>query len=54
LQCILLENDRQIHGHHVFDCPSSSSGGGVDGQLVSWILLRLVLVDVGDFEVWGH
>jgi hypothetical protein len=54
LQCILLENDRQVRGHHVFGCPRSSSGGGVDGQPVFRILLRLVLVDVGDFEVWGH
>jgi hypothetical protein len=53
LQCILPENDRQVRGYHVFGCPSSSSGGGVDGQPASQILLRLVLVDVGDFEVWG-
>jgi hypothetical protein len=53
LQCILPKNDRQVCGHHVFGCPSSSSGGGVDGQPASRILLRLVLVDVGDFEVRG-
>jgi hypothetical protein len=25
----------------------------VYSQLAPWVLLRLVLVDVGDFEVWG-
>jgi hypothetical protein len=53
LQCILPENDRQVCGHHVFDCPSGSGGGGVDSQPASRILLRLVLIDIGDFEVWG-
>jgi hypothetical protein len=53
LQCILPEDDRQVCGHHIFGCPSSSGGGGVDGQPASRILLRLVLVDVGDFEVRG-
>jgi hypothetical protein len=53
LQCILPENDRQVCGHHVFGCPSGSGGGGVDSQPASRILLRLVLIDVGDFEVWG-
>jgi hypothetical protein len=49
----LPEDDRQVCGHDVFGCPSGAGGGGVDGQLASWILLRLVLVDVGDFEVRG-
>jgi hypothetical protein len=53
LQCILPEDDRQVCGHHIFGCPSSSGGGGVDGQPASRILLRLVFVDVGDFEVRG-
>jgi hypothetical protein len=53
LQCILPEDDRQVCGHDVFDCPSGSGGGGVDGQPASQILLRLVHVDVGDFEVRG-
>jgi hypothetical protein len=53
LQCILSEDDGQVCGHHIFGCPSGSGGGGVDGQPASWILLRLVLVDVGGFEVRG-
>jgi hypothetical protein len=53
LQCILPEDDRQVCGHDIFGCPSGSGGGGVDGQPASRILLRLVLVDVGDFEVRG-
>jgi hypothetical protein len=53
LQCILPEDDGQVWGHHIFGCPSGSGSGGVDGQPASWILLRLVLVDVGDFEVRG-
>jgi hypothetical protein len=53
LQCILLEDDGQVCGHHIFGCPSGSGGGGVDGQPASQILLRLVLVDVGEFEVRG-
>jgi hypothetical protein len=51
LQRILPEDDGQVCGHHIFSCPSGSGGGGVDNQPSSWILLRLVLVDVGDFEV---
>jgi hypothetical protein len=53
LQCILSKDDGQVCGHHIFSCPSGSGGGGVDGQPASRILLRLVLVDVGDFEVRG-
>jgi hypothetical protein len=34
-------------------CPSGSGSGGVDSQPASRVLLRLVLVDVGDFEVRG-
>jgi hypothetical protein len=53
LQCILPEDDGQVGGHRIFGCPSGSGGGGVDGQPASRILLRLVLVNVGDFEVRG-
>jgi hypothetical protein len=53
LQCILPKDDRQVCGHHIFGCPNGSGDGGVDGQPASWILLRLVLVNVGDFEVRG-
>jgi hypothetical protein len=53
LQYILPEDDGQVCGHHIFSHPSGSGGGGIDGQPASRILLRLVLVDVGDFEVMG-
>jgi hypothetical protein len=53
VQRILPEDDGQVCGHHIFSCPSGSSGGGVDSQPASRILFRLVLVDVGDFEVRG-
>jgi hypothetical protein len=53
LQCILPEDDGQVCGHHIFSRPSGSGGGGVDGQPTSQILLRLILVDIGDFEVRG-
>jgi hypothetical protein len=53
LQCILPKDDGQVCGHHIFGCPSSSGGGGVDGQPASRILLKLVLVNIGDFEVRG-
>jgi hypothetical protein len=53
LQRILPEDDGQVRGHHIFSCPSGSGGSGVDSQPTSRILLRLVLVDVGDFEVRG-
>jgi hypothetical protein len=53
VQRILPEDDGQVHSHHIFSCPSGSSSGGIDGQLASRVLLRLVLVDVGDFEVRG-
>ena len=53
MQRILPEDDGQVCGHHIFSCPSGSSGGGVDSQPASRILLRLILVDVGDFEVRG-
>jgi hypothetical protein len=43
----------KVCGHHIFGCPSGSGGGDVDGQPASRILLRRVLVDVGDFEVRG-
>jgi hypothetical protein len=53
LHRILPEDDGQVRGHHIFSCPSDSGIGGVDRQPGSWVLLRLVLVDVGDFEVRG-
>jgi hypothetical protein len=53
LQRILPEDDGQVCGHHIFSCSSGSGGGGVDSQPASRILLRLVLVNIGDFEVRG-
>jgi hypothetical protein len=47
------KNDGQVCSHHVFGRPSGSGGGRIDGQPASWVLLRLILVDVGDLEVWG-
>jgi hypothetical protein len=51
LQCVLPEDNGQVCGHYVFGCPNSSSGGGVDGQPASWILLRFIFVDIGYLEV---
>ena len=51
LQRILPDDDGQVCSQHIFSCPSGSSGGGIDGQPASQVLLRLVLVDVGDFEI---
>jgi hypothetical protein len=53
LQCILSENDGQVRSHHVFSCPSGLGGDRIDGQPTSRVLLRLILVDVGDLEVRG-
>jgi hypothetical protein len=42
-----------VRSHHIFSCPSGPGSGGIDSQSASLVLLRLVLVDVGDFEVCG-
>jgi hypothetical protein len=39
--------------HYFFHCLGGPSGGRVDGQLATRVLLGLVLVDVGDLEVGG-
>jgi hypothetical protein len=54
LQRILPKDDGQVRGHHIFSCPSGSGSGGVYSQPTSRVMLRFVLVDVGDFEVRGH
>jgi hypothetical protein len=41
----------QVRRHDVLHCPSSPSDSRIDGQPASRVLLRLVLVDVGDLEV---
>jgi hypothetical protein len=47
------QNDGQIRCHYVFRRLGGLSGGCVDGQPAPRVLLGLVLVDVGDFEVGG-
>jgi hypothetical protein len=47
------KNDGQVCSHHVFSRPSGPGGGRIDGQPASRVLLRLILVDVGDLEVRG-
>ena len=53
LQCVLPQDDGQIRYHYVFCRPGGPSGGRVDGQPAPRVLLRLLLVDVGDFAVRG-
>jgi hypothetical protein len=53
LQRIVPEDDGQVRSHHIFSCPSGPGSSGIDSQPASRVLLRLVLVDVGDFEVRG-
>jgi hypothetical protein len=51
LQCVLPHDNKQVCCHDVPRCPNSPGGGRIDGQLASWVLLRLIFVDVGDLEV---
>jgi hypothetical protein len=51
LQRVLPQDNGQVHRHDVFRCPSSSGDDHVDGLPAPWVLLGLVCVDVGDFEV---
>jgi hypothetical protein len=53
LQCVLPQNDGQVHHHDVLRCPSSPGGGCIDGQPASRVLLKLIFVDVGDLEIRG-
>jgi hypothetical protein len=53
LQRIFPKDDGQICSHHIFSCPSGPGSGGIDSQPGFRVLLRLVLVDVGDLEVSG-
>ena len=50
LQCVLPYNNGQVCYHDILHCPSSPDGRCIDGQPASWILLRLIFVDVGDLE----
>jgi hypothetical protein len=45
------KNDWQVYSHHVFSRPSGPGDGRIDGQPASRVLLRIILVDVGDLEV---
>jgi hypothetical protein len=47
----LPKENGQVHCHEVLRGPGSPSDSRVDGQPATWVLLRHVLVDVGDLEV---
>jgi hypothetical protein len=51
LQCILPQDNGRVRHHDVFYCPSNPRSGHVDGLPSPRVLLGLVFVDVGDFEV---
>jgi hypothetical protein len=51
LQRVLPQDNGQVRRRHVLHCPSGSCSSRVDSQPVTRVLLRLVLVDVGDLEV---
>lgn len=50
LERILPQHDWEIRCHDIFHRLSSLGGGGVDDK-PAWVLLGLILVDVGDLEV---
>jgi hypothetical protein len=54
LQRVLPQDNGQVRSHHILCRPSGPDGSCEDGQPASWILLGLVLVNVGDLEVGGH
>jgi hypothetical protein len=45
------QSDGQVCCHDVLRCPRSLGDGCVDGQPTPWVLLGLIFVDVGDFEI---
>jgi hypothetical protein len=51
LQRVLPQDNGQVRRHDVLRCPSSPGGSRVDDQPAARVLLRLVLVDIGDLEV---
>jgi hypothetical protein len=51
LQRVLPQDNGQVRCHHVLCFPGGLGGSHVDNQPVARVLLRLVLVDVGDLEV---
>jgi hypothetical protein len=51
LQHILPQDNGQVRYHDVLCRPSSPGDSRVDGQPDAWVLLRLILVDVGDLEI---
>jgi hypothetical protein len=52
LQRILPSDNGQVRYHDIIHCPSAPGGGHIDCQPASRVLLGLVLVDIGNFEVW--
>jgi hypothetical protein len=51
LHRVLPQDNGQVRRHDVLCCPSSSDGSRVDNQPAARVLLRLILVDIGDLEV---
>jgi hypothetical protein len=51
LQRVLPQDNGQVRRHDVLRCPSSPGRGRIDSQPASWVLVRLIFVDVGDLEV---
>jgi hypothetical protein len=50
LQRVLPQDNGQVRRHDILRRPSGSGGSRVDSQPAAWVLLRLVLVDIGDLE----
>jgi hypothetical protein len=53
LKRVLPQDNGQVRRHHVLRRPGGPGDSRVDGQPVARVLLRLILVNVGDLEVGG-
>jgi hypothetical protein len=51
LQRVLPQDNGQVRCHDILRCLRSPGGSCIDDQPAFRVLLRLVLVDVGDLEV---
>jgi hypothetical protein len=51
LEHVLAQSDQEIHRHDDLRCTSGLGDRRVNGQPTTWVLLDLVLVNVGDLEV---
>jgi hypothetical protein len=51
LQRVLRQDNGQVRSHNALYRPSSPGDSRVNGQPAVRVLLRLILVDVGDLEV---